>query len=106
MHQNKNADSSQHGTQVFYSGNNEESKKLAESVQNSVVCTLQPDNKRVVKKSGSGIYLLYHTKNPAILVECGFISNPNEVKKLNNEEYRMKTAMLIADGLLKYFMNG
>lgn len=106
VHQNKFTDSSQHGTQVFYSGNNEESKKLAESVQNSVVCTLQPDNKRVVKKSGSGIYLLYHAKNPAILVECGFISNPNEVKKLNNKEYRMKTAMLIADGLLKYFMNG
>ena len=59
-----------------------------------------------MKKSGSGIYLLYHAKLPAVLVECGFISNPAEVKKLNDENYRMKIAILIADGLIKYLMNG
>lgn len=106
IHQNKFEDNSQHGTQVFYSGNNDESKLLAESIQNSIVSVLQPDNSRVVKKSGSGIYLLYHAKLPAVLVECGFISNPAEVKKLNDENYRMKIAILIADGLIKYLMNG
>lgn len=106
IHQNKFEDNSQHGTQVFYSGNNDESKLLAESIQNSIVSVLQPDNSRVVKKSGSGIYLLYHAKLPAVLVECGFISNPAEVKKLNDEKYRMKIAFLIADGLIKYLMNG
>lgn len=106
IHQNKFEDNSQHGTQVFYSGNNDESKLLAESIQNSIVSVLQPDNRRVVKKSGSGIYLLYHAKLPAVLVECGFISNPAEVKKLNDENYRMKIAILIADGLIKYLMNG
>lgn len=106
IHQNKFEDNSQHGTQVFYSGNNDESKLLAESIQNSIVSVLQPDNSRVVKKSGSGIYLLYHAKLPAVLVECGFISNPAEVKKLNDENYRMKIAFLIADGLIKYLMNG
>ena len=106
IHQNKFEDKSQHGTQVFYSGNNDESKLLAESIQNSIVSVLQPDNSRVVKKSGSGIYLLYHAKLPAVLVECGFISNPAEVKKLNDENYRMKIAFLIADGLIKYLMNG
>lgn len=106
IHQNKFEDNSQHGTQVFYSGNNDESKLLAESIQNSIVSVLQPDNSRVVKKSGSGIYLLYHAKLPAVLVECGFISNPAEVKKLNDEKYRMKVAILIADGLIKYLMNG
>lgn len=106
VHQNKFEDNSQHGTQVFYSGNNDESKLLAESIQNSIVSVLQPDNSRVVKKSGSGIYLLYHAKLPAVLVECGFISNPAEVKKLNDENYRMKIAILIADGLIKYLMNG
>lgn len=106
VHQNKFEDSSQHGTQVFYSGNNEKSKKLAERIQSSIVSELQNDNSRVVKRSGSGIYLLYHAKNPAVLVECGFISNAAEVKNLNNENYRMKLAILIADGLLKYFMNG
>lgn len=106
IHQNKFEDNSQHGTQVFYSGNNDESKLLAESIQNSIVSVLQPDNSRVVKKSGSGIYLLYHAKLPAVLVECGFISNSAEVKKLNDENYRMKIAILIADGLIKYLMNG
>lgn len=106
IHQNKFEDSSQNGTQVFYSGNNEKSKALAESIQNSITSVLQPDNSRVVKKSGSGIYLLYHAEIPAVLVECGFISNSAEVKKLNDENYRMKLAILIADGLLKYLMNG
>ena len=105
VHQNKFDDSSQHGTQVFYSGNDERSKELAEAIQTSVTLTLQRKNDRVVKKSGSGIYLLYHAKIPAVLVECGFISNSDEVKKLKDESYRMKLAILIADGLLKYLSN-
>jgi len=105
VHQNKFEDSSQHGTQVFYSGNDERSKELAEAIQTSVTLTLQRKNDRVVKKSGSGIYLLYHAKIPAVLVECGFISNSDEVKKLKDESYRMKLAILIADGLLKYLYN-
>ena len=105
VHQNKFEDSSQHGTQVFYSGNDERSKELAEAIQTSVTLTLQRKNDRVVKKSGSGIYLLYHAKIPAVLVECGFISNSDEVKKLKDESYRMKLAILIADGLLKYLCN-
>lgn len=105
VHQNKFEDSSQHGTQVFYSGNDERSKELAEAIQTSVTLTLQRKNGRVVKKSGSGIYLLYHAKIPAVLVECGFISNSDEEKKLKDESYRMKLAILIADGLLKYLSN-
>ncbi len=106
VHQNKFEDSSQHGTQVFYSANDEESKLLAEAIQTSIVNSLQPKNDRVVKKSGSGIYLLYHAKIPAVLVECGFISNSDELKKLKDDSYRMKLAILIADGLIKYLMNG
>ena len=105
VHQNKFEDTTQHGTQVFYSGNDERSKELAEAIQTSVTLTLQRKNDRVVKKSGSGIYLLYHAKIPAVLVECGFISNSDEVKKLKDESYRMKLAILIADGLLKYLSN-
>lgn len=105
VHQNKFEDSSQHGTQVFYSGNDERSKELAEAIQTSVTLTLHRKNDRVVKKSGSGIYLLYHAKIPAVLVECGFISNSDELKKLKDESYRMKLAILIADGLLKYLSN-
>lgn len=105
VHQNKFEDTSQHGTQVFYSGNNEKSKVLAEAIQTSITSAVQPENGRVMKKSDSGIYLLYHAEIPAVLVECGFISNPDEVKKLKDESYRMKLAILIADGLLKYLRN-
>ena len=53
-----------------------------------------------------GIAYMAGAELPAVLVECGFVSNSDEVKKLKDEKYRMKLAMLIADGLLKYLMNG
>ncbi len=105
VHQNKFEDSSQHGTQVFYSGNDERSKELAEAIQTSVTLTLQRKNDRVVKKSGSGIYLLYHAKIPAVLVECGFISNASEEQMLNSDEYKDRFTTAITNGILLYFGN-
>ena len=102
IHQNKFSDASQHGTQVFYSGNNPKSKALADIIQQTVVEGLQPDNKRVSKKSGKEIYLLYHAESTAVLVECGFVSNYEELQKLKSEEYQKQMAMLIADGIIKY----
>ena len=75
IHQNKYTDSSQRGTQVFYSPNTTSSSALANCIQQSVVSLLQPDNTREIKKSGSSIYLLYYAKQTAVLVECGFLSN-------------------------------
>lgn len=106
VHQNKYDDSTQWGTQVFYSGNNPKSKALADSIQNSVVSSIQKNNKRVVKKTGTEIYLLYHAKSPAVLVECGFISNYNDLQLLKRDEYQTKIATLIADGIIKYTFNG
>ncbi len=106
IHQNKFSDTSQRGTQVFYSGKNEKSKILADTIQRTIVANLQPDNKRLTKKCGTNIYLLYHAEVPAVLVECGFISNNAELESLKSEEYKTKTAMLIADGIIKYSLNG
>jgi N-acetylmuramoyl-L-alanine amidase len=106
IHQNKYADSSQWGTQVFYSKNNEKSKALAENIQKAIVSGVQPDNNRIVKKTGTEIYLLYYAKSPAVLVECGFISNYSDVDKLKTDDYRFKMAILIADGIIKYTLNG
>ena len=106
IHQNKFSDSFQHGTQVFYSRNNEMSRSLAESIQNSVAGTLQKDNKRAVKKSGSEIYLLYNAQSPAVLVECGFISNYEDLSKLKSDEYKTQMAMMIADGIIKFDRKG
>ncbi|MCQ2483776.1 MAG: N-acetylmuramoyl-L-alanine amidase [Clostridia bacterium] len=102
IHQNKFPDSSQHGTQVFYSGNNSESKILADTIQQTIVNAIQKDNVRQTKKSGTQIYLLYHSKIPSVLVECGFISNYEDLQKLRTDEYKTMMAMLIADGIIKY----
>ena len=60
-------------------------------------------NKRLTKKSGTNIFLLYHSKIPSVLVECGFLSNPSDLINLKNEKYRVKTALLNADGIIKYY---
>lgn len=102
VHQNFFNDSSLWGTQVFYSGNNPESEVLAKAIQKDTISLLQTENKRVVKKSGSSIYLLYNAEKPAVLVECGFLSNPNETQKLKDENYQTQMAFVILCGILDY----
>ena len=104
VHQNFYSGVSSWGTQVFYSGNNSESELIAQSVQSSVSEILQNDNKRMVKKSGSEIYLLYHAEKPAILIECGFMSNINELEKLKNETYQKEIAYSITNGIINYLI--
>lgn len=86
------------GTQVFYGGGNEQSQALAEAVQRNVKQFLQPDNERVVKKSTKSIYLLYNAKKPAIMAECGFLSNNDELQKLKSAEYKQQLAAAIVKG--------
>lgn len=105
IHQNKFSQTKYHGTQIFYSPNNEKSKLLAESIRLSVKNQLQPDNEREIKKADDGIYLLKNTQNPAVIVECGFISNDEECKKLQNEEYQRQISYTIATGFLEYISN-
>lgn len=103
IHQNKYSDASVHGTQVFYSKNNPLSPSLAQNVQNSIVDNMQKDNYKKIKKSGTEIYLLYHSQIPSIMVECGFVSNSNDLSDLKDGEYQLKLAESIADGILNYY---
>lgn len=102
IHQNYFSQSQYSGAQVFYSPNHEKSSILAECIQQSIVSSIQPENTRQIKESGSSIYLLYHAKEPAVLVECGFLSNTEETAKLNDEKYRMQMAEAICKGIIKY----
>lgn len=102
VHQNHFSQSKYNGTQVFYSKNNPESRLLADSIRHSVITELQPDNSREIKQSGSDIYLLYHAQIPAVMVECGFLSNYEETEKLKNNEYQRKLAFMIALGILDF----
>ena len=90
------------GTQVFYSGNNPESKSLAESLQSGISSMLQPENNRVIKQSTKDIYILYHTQKPSVLVECGFISNSAEAAMLSDNRYQNKMAFSIAFSTVKH----
>lgn len=92
IHMNAYPDERYDGLQVWYSPNNSSSKPLAEAIQNMARELLQPDNSRQVKPATSAIYLLHHLTVPAVLVECGFLSNPAEVAKLATPEYRQKVA--------------
>lgn len=102
IHQNKFSQSKYWGAQVFYSPNTKESEQLAECVQSSIVTSLQVDNERKIKKSGSEIYLLHTAKHPAIMVECGFLSNSNELSKLKDSKYQSEIAFSIFCGIIEY----
>ncbi len=102
IHQNHFSNSKYSGTQVFYSKNHPHSQTLANYIRLPIISNLQPENSREIKQSGSEIYLLYHAKNPAVMVECGFLSNENETQKLKKNQYQQKLAFLIALGIVDY----
>ena len=102
IHQNKYSDSAIWGAQTFYSANCDESREIAQFIQNAVKSQLQPNNKRQIKKSGTDIYVLYNATKPAVMVECGFVSNPSELNKLKDNEYQCDMALSIATGIINY----
>lgn len=105
IHQNHYSKPQYDGTQVFFSKNHPDSQSLANSIRHSVITEMQKDNSREIKQSGSDIYLLYHAQIPAVMVECGFLSNFEETQKLKNESYQRKLAFLIALGILDFINN-
>ena len=102
IHQNKFEQSQYSGAQIFYSDNLPESAKLAEKIRLSVTGLLQPDNKRELKTDGDSIYILKNAQVPAVIVECGFLSNVEEAKKLSDEKYQTEMAFAIYCGFLDY----
>ena len=102
IHLNKFTTSSANGAQVFYSRNNDNSELLADYVQNSIVLYLQNDNERHIKKADNSIFLLKKSYIPSIIVECGFLSNANELALLKDDEYQSKMAFSVYCGILKY----
>lgn len=105
VHQNHFSESQYFGTQVFYSKNNVLSSVLAENIRTAVNCLLQPDNNRKCK-AADNVYLLDHANVPAVIVECGFLSNPDEAYKLSQNEYKNNLAYAIYLGIVEYiFIN-
>lgn len=101
IHMNSYGNPKYSGLQVYYSPKNEESHILAGKIQSSVKESLQPDNERTIKK-GDKIYLLENTENTAILIECGFLTNPEECQKLLKKEYQKQLSLSIVYGIIEY----
>lgn len=104
IHQNYFSDSKYSGAQVFYA-NPEGSKQLAEAMQTSLINNLNPGSKRAAKKA-AGIYLMDKINCCGVLVECGFLSNPQEEKDLRSDAYRKKLCCVIASSISMYLDRG
>ncbi|MGL4344241.1 MAG: N-acetylmuramoyl-L-alanine amidase CwlD [Cellulosilyticaceae bacterium] len=102
IHQNAFTQPKVRGAQVFYYENAEASKQLAYSVQSNIKSEADPNNKRTIKSTTS-YYVLKSTTMPSIIVECGFLTSPEEEKLLKSEEYQDKMAWAIYKGIIEYF---
>ena len=101
IHQNSYHEEYVHGAQVFYYAGSEESKELAERIQQELAVQIDPDNARQAKANDS-YYLLKKTSSPIVIVECGFLSNYEEAQKLSSEHYQEKTAWAIHMAVMAY----
>lgn len=102
IHLNKISESKYSGWQTFYKQNNEESKKLATAIQNNLNDAIQKENNRVPAKLNT-VYIMKYVEIPITIVECGFLSNPEEEQNLLIEEYQEKLAWGIYNGINDYF---
>lgn len=105
VHLNKFTTSNAKGSQIFYSKQDEMSKHLGEYIRYNIVNLLQPDNTRVNKQATSQTFLLHRATVPAVLVECGFLSNSAELAMLKTENYQNEMAFCIFCGINDYFLN-
>ena len=101
VHMNSFGSSRYSGLQVYYSTSNEGSEQLANFIQSSVKRELQPENTRKIKP-GKDIYVLENTDNVAVLIECGFLTNSKEAKKLSEKEYQKMLCFSIICGIIDY----
>lgn len=101
IHQNTFSDQKYHGAQAFYAPT-EGSQQLAASIQNAIRMTIQPDNSRQEKKIPDSVYLMNHVSCPAVLVECGFLTNPREEAQLLDSGYQKKMAAVLVSAWLNY----
>lgn len=102
IHLNKINESKYWGWQTFYKNKNEDGKKLANNIQANLNESIQKQNKREPMKIDN-VYLIKKVEIPTCIVECGFLSNPEEEKQLLTDEYQNKIAWGIYNGIMDYF---
>ena len=102
IHLNKISQSQYYGWQTFFKVNDEQSQILARTLQLELNESIQKENKREALKI-TGKYIIEHVEIPIAIVECGFLSNPEEAELLQQDEYQNKIALGIYNGIMDYF---
>ncbi len=102
IHMNNFPQEKYNGLQVYYAGHTAGSLALAEAIRQAVVSSLQPENRREVKEATSAIYLLDGAVGRAVLVECGFLSNPDECARLCEKDYQKRLCFSLFCGIMGY----
>jgi len=105
IHINKFSQPKYKGLQVYYSPNTDAGRTAAETIQSRAKTYLDPDNDRAIKSAGSDIYILSRIRIPAVLVECGFISNPDDLAALTTPEYRQKLSCVIFSSAAEFLVS-
>lgn len=103
IHMNSFPNHSTSGLRIFYAPNHEEIKPLAENIQ-SRIQDITGANINIVKSADKSLFLMKNPPLPAILVECGFLSNPKEEAKLQEDDYQARLAWAMADAIEKYYI--
>lgn len=101
IHQNCYPSARPKGVQVFY-GHTEESREVGELVHQNLQTALCPESRRVASEISKDIYLLKHCGCTAVLVECGFISHPEETRLLQTDAYQRKISVVLLASYLQY----
>ena len=101
IHQNNYPAAAPNGIQVFY-GKTDGGKDLAEIAQGNLTALLCPENRRLATPIDRDIYLMKNVDCPAVLVECGFLSNPGDLDHLKTDTYRMELAAVLLGSYLQY----
>ena len=104
IHLNKISQQQYYGWQCFYKQNDEKSTALAKSLQENLNDSIQKENKRVSMKLDN-VYIIKHVEIPISIVECGFLSNPEEETQLLSDDYQKRLAWGIYYGIMDYFYN-
>lgn len=102
IHLNKIPQEQYYGWQTFYKNNDEQSKRLAENIQNNLNVSIQKENHRLAKTI-ENIYIVDNVDIPITIIECGFLSNQEELNNLQNGEYQERLAWGIYNGIMDWF---
>ena len=87
---------------MFYKEGDAESSRFADTLRERFRAILQPENERETKPVGEELFLIHNAKCPAVMAECGFLSNPEEASKLCSEKYQREIAFTLTDSINRY----